>query len=87
MSKNNNIHEFTQLCRKIDQYMDNPKTEAEKLRSKILAKNKMKEEYLTLQEEIKNFMKSDASNEDKKMLRGYTESLSMICSAINEKLI
>ena len=43
---------------------------------------KSKEEWLQLREDVRAFFESDASEEDKKMLRGYTETLAMMCSAI-----
>lgn len=45
---------------------------------------KNKEEWLQLREDVRNFFKSDAPEEDKEMLLGYTESMSMICSAIED---
>lgn len=61
-----------------------PKTKAEELKWKIL-QSKTNDEYLKVQQEVKEFFVSDASEEDKEMLSGYTESLNMICSAIKEK--
>ena len=61
-----------------------PKTKAEELKRKIL-QSKTNDEYLKVQQEVKEFFVSDASEEDKEMLSGYTESLNMICSAIKEK--
>ena len=59
-------------------------SEAEKLRYRIMNGKKNKEEWLQLREDVRAFFKSDASEEDKRMLMGYTESLSMICSAIED---
>lgn len=59
-------------------------SEAEKLRYRLMNGKKSKEEWLQLREDVRNFFKSDASEEDKKMLLGYTESMSMICSAIED---
>lgn len=59
-------------------------SEAEKLRYRLMNGKKSKEEWLQLREEVRAFFKSDASEEDKRMLMGYTESLSMICSAIED---
>ena len=42
------------------------------------------QEILDLQQEIRDFFKSDEPEEDKEKLAGYTESLCMICSAIRE---
>lgn len=58
-------------------------SEAEKLRYRLMNGKKSKEEWLQLREDVRNFLKSDAPKEDKKMLLGYTESMSMICSAID----
>ena len=57
---------------------------AEKLVDKIRSKKYSNEEYLKLEEEVKAFLKSDSSEEDKQKVRGYAESLYMICSAIRE---
>ena len=63
-------------------------SEAEKLRNRLMNLcNTPKDECLKLQNEISEFMQSDASEEDKKMVSGYTESLLMICNAINEGLL
>ena len=59
-------------------------SEAEKLRYRLMNGKKNKEEWLQLREDVRAFFKSDASEEDKRMLMGYTESLSMICSAIED---
>ena len=62
-----------------------PKTKAEELKRRIL-QSKTNDEYLKVQQEVKDFFVfTDASEEDKEMLSGYTESLNMICSAIKEK--
>ena len=59
-------------------------SEAEKLRYRLMNGKKNKEEWLQLREDVRNFFKSDAPEEDKEMLLGYTESMSMICSAIED---
>lgn len=59
-------------------------SEADKLRNRIMTGKKTNEEWLQLREDVVRFAQSNASKEDKKMLSGYTESLSMICSAIDE---
>lgn len=56
--------------------------EAEKLRFELLQKRLSKQECLELQEKVIKFLNSDAPKADKQMIMGYTESLSMICSAI-----
>ncbi len=57
-------------------------SDAEKLRFELLQKGLSKQECLELQEKVVKFLNSDASESDKQMILGYTESLSMICSAI-----
>lgn len=57
-------------------------SEAEKIRFELLQKGLSKQECLKLQEKVIMFLNSDASESDKQMIMGYTESLSMICSAI-----
>ena len=48
---------------------------------------KTNEEYLKLQQDVRKFIASDASEEDKRAVRGYAESLCMICSTIRESLL
>lgn len=59
-------------------------SEAEKLRYRLMNGKKSKEEWLQLREDVRNFLKSDAPEKEKEMLLGYTESMSMICSAIED---
>lgn len=59
-------------------------SEADKLRHRIMNGKKNKEEWLQLRADVRAFFESDASEEDKEMLSGYTESMSMICSAIED---
>jgi hypothetical protein len=47
-------------------------------------KKHTKEEFFEVEDEVRKFLKSDASEADKQKVLGYTESLSMICSAIRE---
>lgn len=61
--------------------------DAEKLRAKLLKKGLSKTECLELQQEVIDFLASDAPESDKSMIMGYSESLSMICSAIKEDLL
>lgn len=81
--------EFMTIVREKNEWYSHPEkwTEAEKLRERIMARDKSKVECLKLREEVQKFLKSDASEEDKKMLLGYTESLQMICSAIEQGLM
>lgn len=57
-------------------------SEAEKLRFELLQRGLSKQECLELKEKVIEFLNSDAPESDKQMIMGYTESLSMICSAI-----
>ena len=59
-------------------------SEADKLIAKMHEKKFTKEDYFEAEEEVKTFLKSDASEADKQKVLGYTESLSMICAAIRE---
>lgn len=59
-------------------------SEAEKLVARIQAKKYSKEEFFEVEKDVIAFLKSDASEEDKQTVCGYTESLHMICSAIRE---
>ncbi len=61
-------------------------TYVEKLKAKLTQRSNLtNQECLDLQKEVNDFMRSNVSEEDKKMISGYTESLHMICSAIKEK--
>ena len=59
-------------------------SEAEKLRHRSMNGKKSKEEWLQLREDVRAFIASDAPEEDKEMLGGYTETLVMMCSAIED---
>lgn len=78
--------EFMKIVRETNEKNRHPEcwTEAERLCNEIMIRKKSKEEYFKLEEEVKVFLKSDVSEEDKQMVRGYMESLVMICSAIRE---
>lgn len=78
------MHEFAQFCKEQNERLKNPKTEGDKLSNKIFANFKSNDEVLELEKEVQSFFQSDASDEDKKLVGGYTESLGMICSAIRE---
>lgn len=60
-------------------------SEAEKLVARMQEKKYTREDFFEVEEEVKAFLKSDISEEDKRMVLGYTESLSMLCSAIREE--
>lgn len=70
-------------------HVDENSSYAEKLRKKLTSNesNLSKQECLDLKKEIDAFFASDAPEEDKKMLSGYTEALLMTCSAIEQGLI
>ncbi len=78
--------EFMKIVRETNEKNSHPErwTEAEQLCHKIMTQQKSKEEYFRLEEEVQAFLKSDASQDDKQMVIGYAESLSMICAAIRE---
>lgn len=59
-------------------------SEADKLIAKIQAKKYSEEDYFETEKAVSDFMKSDASEEDKQKVRGYTESLYMMISAIRD---
>ena len=59
-------------------------SEADKLIAKIREKKYSKEDYFETEKAVSDFMKSDASEEDKQKVRGYTESLYMMISAIRD---
>jgi len=60
---------------------------AERLRFELLQKGLSKQDCLELRQKIVDFMKSDAPDSDKEMIKGYTESLSMVCSAIEQNML
>lgn len=78
--------EFMKIVRRSNEWRNHPErwTEAERLRESIMSGEKSDEEWLKLRKEVQAFFQSDAPEEDKEMLRGYTETLEMICSAIRE---
>ncbi len=78
------IHEFAMFCREFDRRWDNPQTETEKLIYRMTHGEKTKDEYLKLENDVKKFISSNVSDEDKRKVGEYTESLSMICNAIRE---
>lgn len=83
INENTDIHEFAMFCKKLRKRWNNPQTEAEKFRNEIMSSGKTDEEWLALQKKVREFLKT-ATEEDKEVLRGYTESLSMICNGIRE---
>ena len=87
INKDTDIHEFARFCREYVRRLENPQTEAEKLIYRMTHGKKTNEEYLKLQQDVRKFIASDASEEDKRAVGGYTESLCMICSAIREGLL
>lgn len=78
--------EFMKFVRGKNELQRHPEkwTEAETLRERIMSGKKSKDEWLQLRADVRTFFESDAPEEDKKMLSGYTETLSMMCSAIED---
>ena len=87
INENTDIHEFAMYCKRMREKWENPQTEAEKLIYRMTHGKKTNEEYLELQQDVRKFLASDALEEDKRAVGGYTESLCMICSAIREGLL
>lgn len=81
---NTDIHEFAMFCRRRRERWNNPQTGAEKLIYRMTHGEKTKEEYLELENDVKKFISSDASDDDKRMVGSCAESLCMICNAIRE---
>lgn len=81
--------EFMKIVREKNEWHSHPErwTEVEKIRERIITSGKSKDEYLELREEVRRFLKSDASEEDKKMLLGYTELLQMACSTVEQDIL
>ncbi len=80
-------HEFAMYCKRYNERWDNPQTEAERLVYETAGNKNRKtnQEWLDLQKEVWEFLKT-ATEEDRNLTGGYTEPLSMICSAIKEGL-
>ena len=78
--------EFMKIVRETKEKNAHPErwTEAERLCHEIMTRQKSTEDYFKLEAEVKAFMQSDASEEDKQKVRGYTESLYMMISAIRD---
>ncbi|MDY3888233.1 MAG: hypothetical protein SOZ17_03400 [Agathobacter sp.] len=81
--------DINELLKDIEEYnkkyaITENSSEAEKLRHRLMNGKKSKEEWLQLREDVRSFLKSDVPEKDKEMLLGYTESMSMICSAIED---
>lgn len=82
------LSDLIQTIRQQKERMEHPSTYAEKLIVKLnYNKSMTNQEYLDLRDEINDFMKSDASEDDKRKVSQYTESLVMVCSAIEQKLL
>ena len=78
--------EFMKIVREKNEWYRHPEkwTEAEKLRERIMSGKKSREEWLQLRADVRTFFESDAPEEDKEMLSGYTETLVMMSSAIED---
>ena len=78
--------EFMTIVRETNEKNSHPErwTEAERLCHGIMTRQKSNEDYFRVEEAVKDFLRSDASEEEKQMVRGYAESLAMICAAIRE---
>ena len=81
-------HAFAMYCKKWNARWNNPQTEAERLVYEIMGNKKRKtnQEWLDLQKEVRELLKT-ATEDDRNLIGGYTESLCMICSAIKEGLL
>lgn len=81
--------EFMTIVRETNTKRQHPEnwTKVEHLINRIMGCGKLtNEEILVLREEVRQFFTSDASDEDKRKLSGYTEALSMVCAAIDDGL-
>ena len=79
--------DFMKTIRKHNNAIENPTSKAALLRKKIMHENHSNDEWLSLQEELREFIASNPSEDELKELQGCGESLAMICKAINEKKI
>lgn len=59
-------------------------TEANKLSARMMRYYKTKQEYFDVEKDVQAFLKSDASEEDKDLIRGQAEALVMVLNAIRE---
>uniref|UniRef100_UPI004057A444 hypothetical protein n=1 Tax=Acetatifactor sp. TaxID=1872090 RepID=UPI004057A444 len=82
------MSQLQELVQDIRKYNEEQKrieqTKAGKLVKKITSGKKTNEEWLGLEKEVQKFLQSDAPEEEKKMVSGYTEMLGMICSGIKK---
>ncbi|MBS6396683.1 MAG: hypothetical protein KH452_05980 [Clostridiales bacterium] len=78
--------EFMREVRKANEWRRHPEkwTEAERLRERIISGPKKDKEWMHLRKDVVDFLRSNASEEDKKMLMAYTETLHMVCNAIDK---
>ncbi len=75
---------FMKAIRMYNRDKENKNSTAAILKEKILYSHHTNEEWINLQEELKDFIASNPSQEELDKLQGCGESLAMICSAINE---
>lgn len=79
------MQEFMKIVRACNERWEKPPaTKAEELKNRILKSEKTNEDWLELKKDVLAFYQSDAPEEEKEMLGKYTETLNMVCSAIEE---
>ncbi len=79
--------EFMKEIRRFNEKQKHPQTYAEKLVKRIMHGKNTNQEWLALEQKVRAFLKSDASESDKAYVCGYTECMGMMCSAIREGLM
>ena len=87
---NMSYEKFMMIVRETNKKYMHPEkwTEVENLINQIMNCSKLEnEEILALRDTVENFFASDVSDEDKAMVGEYTESLHMICSAIEGEIL
>lgn len=79
------MQEFMKIVRACNEKWGKPPTtKAEELKKRIFKSEKTNEDWLELKKDVLVFYQSDAPEEEKEMLSKYTETLNMVCSAIEE---
>lgn len=82
--------EFMKVVRETNEKRKYPEnwTKVEHLINRIMGCGKLtNNEILVLRNDVREFFASNASDEEKRKLSGYTEALSMVCAAVDDGLL
>ena len=80
------LKDFREIYKKVEAEttITSESTKAEILRAKVIMGAKTKEGYLEIEKELKEFMESDAPQDEKDMVAQYTCPFYMVLGAIKE---